>query len=92
MHGLSNGEEATRLSDSLKCVVCGQIGTAKWTINKGSRIAVVDVCPNHEASLEDLLRKGRPVPRDREINAPGETMQRKYPRPHFEPLEWRPPA
>lgn len=76
------------------CVVCGALGTTRWTITNGDIASVADLCGEHSAPLNEVVAAaGLNPPEADTVQMPVTVPTQRQPRKaSYEPLVWQPPA
>lgn len=74
------------------CVICGALGTTRWTINNGEVVSVADLCGLHSVPLNDVIEAAglNPPAAATAPALPPVIVQRQPRRTSFEPLNWQP--
>lgn len=78
-----------------RCVICGAMGTERWTLDNGDIVVVTDLCVKDSAPLNAIMEAAGPVPPSRQLPLDSETeVPRRQPRRRsMLPLvEWTPPS
>lgn len=75
-------------------MICGALGTTRWTITNGDVASVADLCGLHSLPLEEAVTAaGLNPPAVNELTvAPVPVTQRQPRKPSYETLSWTPPA
>jgi hypothetical protein len=71
------------------CVVCGAMGTIKWTIDNLQVAVVADLCAKHSEPLMQIMAAAGTVPPE-QLGDP-EVPRRIGRKRGMEPLDWTPP-
>lgn len=81
-----------------KCVVCGKLGTEKWTLSQGPDLVVADLCIDHSQPMRDAVmavlnqQNAAAMEGKNPVLAVDMVKPGKSPRGmSFEPLDWTPP-
>ena len=76
------------------CVICGALGTTRWTLTNGEVASVADLCMKHSAPLDEVVQAaGLNPPAKADDDAwVAPAFQRQPRKRSFEPLAWTPPA
>ena len=81
---------------TVRCAVCGKVAATKWTLNKGSDVAIVELCREHGEPLMEVFDLGRVRgPREPARVQPGVKQSRPAPkkgRDRLQPFDWEPPT
>lgn len=71
------------------CVICGVLGTTRWTLDNLQVAVVAHLCPEHAAPIEEIVAAASTMPR----SGPLMDMPRRQERKRgMEPLDWTPPS
>lgn len=72
------------------CVICGALGTIRWTLDNLQVAVVADLCVEHAAPLEEIVQAAGTGPPDKTLEP---TAPRRQARKRgMEPLDWTPPS
>lgn len=76
------------------CVICGALGTTRWTLTNGDVASVADLCGEHSAPMNEAVAAAGLKPPAAVEEPSWETpVTRRLPRKgSFEPLAWEPPT
>lgn len=75
------------------CVICGALGTTRWTLTNNEVASVADLCGAHSAPLEEIVSIAGTSPPDAEPEPQWTVptiVQRTPRKSSFEPLNWKP--
>lgn len=82
------------MSKGRACIICGALGTTRWTLTNGEIASVADVCGEHSLPLDEIVEAAGTKPptsiEEPEWKAP--PTQRLPRKRSFEPLAWQPPS
>jgi len=76
------------------CIICGALGTTRWTLTSGEVASVADLCGEHSSPLQAVVdAAGTKPPGGSEEKkwGPAQIPQRQPRKSSFEPLKWTPP-
>lgn len=76
------------------CILCGALGTIRWTLTNGEVASVADLCGKHSAPLEEVVEAAGVNPPSRldDVVEVAPLTQRQPRTRSFEPLAWEPPG
>lgn len=77
-----------------RCVLCGGMGTVRWTIDNGDVAVVTHLCAKDSAPLMEVVKKAGPLPPSRKQDSLEPEVPRRQPRRRdMSPLvDWTPPS
>lgn len=79
---------------SNRCVLCGAMGTERWTIDNGDVVVVTFLCAKDSAPLHAIREAAGPLPPARQAPGADKEVPRRQPRRRsMAPLlDWTPPS
>lgn len=75
------------------CIICGALGTTRWTLTNGEVASVADLCGEHALPLDQIVEAAGltpPAVREEPTWTPP-VIQRQPRKASFQPLAWTPP-
>lgn len=76
------------------CIICGEAGATKWTLNMNGDVAIASLCPAHSEPLHQVMEassKAPPAGGPAKRKRTSDTPQRIEKKRTLEPLDWTPP-